>query len=94
MVHGNCVSVGCYAMTDSFIEEIYAMADAALRNGQTAFPVHVFPFRMNSENMRRYQNSIWSSFWVDLKFGYDMFEQYRRPPAVTVRRGRYVVTPG
>ncbi len=26
MIHGNCVSVGCYAMTDAGIEEIYTLA--------------------------------------------------------------------
>src|SRR6266516_5598597 len=34
MVHGDCVSVGCYAMTNEWIEEIYTMTDAALRGGQ------------------------------------------------------------
>ena len=33
MVHGNRASIGCFAMTDPKIEEIYALADAALRNG-------------------------------------------------------------
>ena len=26
MVHGNCASIGCYAMTDAQIAEIYALA--------------------------------------------------------------------
>ena len=30
MVHGNCVSVGCYAMTDDTIKEIYTLTDQAL----------------------------------------------------------------
>ncbi|SVD61889.1 uncharacterized protein METZ01_LOCUS414743, partial [marine metagenome] len=46
MVHGNCVSIGCYAMTDAGIEEIYSLCDAALTNGQRFFRVHAFPFRM------------------------------------------------
>ena len=41
MVHGNCVSAGCYAMTDTDIEEIYTLADAAFRNGQPSFAVHI-----------------------------------------------------
>jgi murein L,D-transpeptidase YafK len=92
MVHGKCVSIGCYAITDKFIEEIYAMADAAFRNGQPAFRVHVFPFRMTAEKLGKYKNSTWSSFWLELKAGYDLFEKLHRPPAVTVRNGRYVVT--
>lgn len=94
MVHGKCISIGCYAMTDGFIEEIYAMADAALRNGQSAFQVHAFPFRMEPEKLRPYQDSPWHSFWLELKVGYDAFKQNRRPPVVTVRAGRYVITPG
>ncbi|HSX62627.1 MAG TPA: L,D-transpeptidase family protein, partial [Tahibacter sp.] len=48
MVHGSCVSIGCYAMGDAAIEEIYTLADAALRAGQPAFEVHAFPFRLDA----------------------------------------------
>ena len=44
MVHGNCVSIGCYAMTDPGIEEIYRLVEAALEAGQAGVPVHAFPF--------------------------------------------------
>ena len=59
MVHGNCVSIGCYAMTDARIEEIYSLCDAALQNGQKFFRVHVFPFRMTAANQKRHSNSKW-----------------------------------
>ena len=91
MVHGSCVSIGCYAMTDRGIEEIYALADAALRGGQGAFAVHIFPFRMTAENLRRHRNSPWMSFWTDLKPGYDLFQRHRRPPRITVSNRRYAV---
>ncbi len=90
MVHGNCVSIGCYAMTDPKIEEIYAMADAALSNGQPFFRVHAFPYRMTEENMTRHRRSEWIAFWRDLKQGYDHFEATGRPPNVEVIDGRYV----
>ena len=48
MVHGNCVSIGCYAMGDAAIEEIYTLMDAALHSGQKNIDVHVFPFRFDS----------------------------------------------
>ena len=92
MVHGNCVSIGCYAMTDTYMEEIYAVADAALRNGQRAFHVHVFPFRMSPEKIDQYRDSTWHAFWLELKVGYDVFEQYGRSPIVGVRNSRYVAT--
>jgi murein L,D-transpeptidase YafK len=90
MVHGDCVSIGCYAMTDAGIEEIYALADAALRKGQPFFRVHVFPFRMTADNMARYDKSRWKEFWENLKDGYDFFERSGRPPNVEVRGLRYV----
>ena len=91
MVHGDCVSIGCYAMTDNGIEEIYALADAAFRNGQQFFRVHIFPFRMNNKNMGRHKGSTWYPFWKNLKKGYDLFENNGHiPPNVEVRNNRYV----
>jgi murein L,D-transpeptidase YafK len=90
MVHGDCVSIGCFAMTDAGIEEIYALADAALRGGQPFFRVHVFPFRMTRRNMEAHRDSEWYGFWRNLKEGYDYFEAEGRPPDVRVARGRYV----
>ena len=91
MVHGSCVSVGCYAMTDAGIEEIYALSDAAFKNGQPFFRVHIFPFRMSDENMENYRDSEWYSFWENLKEGYDYFETNgNRPPNAEVQNARYV----
>ncbi len=84
MVHGKCVSIGCYAMTDRGIEEIYLMAEAALDDGQKFFRVQAFPFRMTDENMQRHAGSQWIDFWRNLKQGYDFFETHRRPPNVSV----------
>ena len=69
MVHGSCVSIGCYAMTDKGIEEIYALADAALGSGQRFFRVHIFPFRMTNKNMNEHKTSKWLKFWKNLKEG-------------------------
>ena len=90
MVHGDCVSIGCYAMTDARIEQIWALGDAALREGQLFFRVHVFPFRMTPQNMTQYRRSKWAEFWDNLKEGYDHFENVRRPPNVEVVDRRYV----
>ena len=90
MIHGACVSIGCFAMTNERIEEIYALADAALRCGQPFFRVHVFPFRMTDQNMERHHGSEWRSFWDNLREGYDHFEKEWRPPDVCVASGSYV----
>jgi murein L,D-transpeptidase YafK len=91
MVHGNCVSIGCYAMTDKYIEEIYTLADAALRNGQHAFHIHAFPFRLTAENLAQHKDDHWLSFWKNLQQGYDYFEQKRVPPKIRVRNKAYIV---
>ncbi len=93
MVHGDCISVGCFAMNDRQMDEIYTLADAALKNGQESFSVHVFPFRMTEKNMALYKRSPWASFWQNLKEGYDLFEKTRVPPLVTVKNKRYVFAP-
>ena len=77
-------------MTDSGIEEIYAVADAALRKGQPFFRVHIFPFRMTAEKMAHHRVSRWQDFWENLKEGHDFFERSGRPPNVRVHQGRYV----
>ena len=91
MVHGSNVSVGCFAMTDPLIEEIYLTVEAALNKGQERVPVHVFPFRMTEERMKkaRAENSEWIDFWSNLKEGCDLFETQKLPPAVSVESGKY-----
>ncbi|MBI1981087.1 MAG: hypothetical protein HYS63_05975 [Methylocystis sp.] len=93
MVHGACKSVGCFAMTDRGIEEIYAFVEAALRAGQKEVQVHIFPFRLTEQAIARETGGSWlafvgaggnyehwAAFWRNLKEGYDLFEQTGEPP--------------
>ncbi len=89
MVHGKCTSIGCFAMDDFRIEEIYTVVDAALSSGQEQFSVHIFPFRMTWEKMAQNADSPWIPFWENLKQGYDFFQGYRTPPLVTVQEQQY-----
>jgi murein L,D-transpeptidase YafK len=89
MIHGNRVSIGCLAMTDEKIEEIYTLCAAAHAGGQPFFRVHVFPFRMTGGRMGKAAGSEWEAFWENLKQGHDWFETHRVPPDATVRDGRY-----
>jgi len=91
MVHGDCSSAGCYAMTDALIEEIYAIAREAFEGGQRNFHVHAFPFRMTDENMARHRDNRWYGFWQTLKAGYDAFERTRVQPSIAVCEKRYLV---
>lgn len=91
MVHGGCSSVGCYAMTNGVIDELWLLVESALRKGQQRIHVHVFPFRLSEDNLAARQTSRWARFWSDLKPGYDAFEATQLPPRVSVCDGRYRV---
>jgi murein L,D-transpeptidase YafK len=91
MVHGNCVSIGCYAMGDAGIEEIYTLVAAALRAGQGAFEVHVFPFRPSEAALAASAGSPWHAFWRELAPAYTLFERDRVPPRISVSDGHYRV---
>jgi murein L,D-transpeptidase YafK len=94
LVHGGCSSVGCFAMTNPVIGEIYDLAAAALRSNQRHIPAHVFPFRMTQENLAKHATSEWAGFWANLKEGYDSFEKTRQAPRVSVCSNRYHVEDG
>ena len=79
MVHGSNVSIGCLAMTDEKIEEIYTLCQAALDNGQP-----FFAFRMTPERMAQAADSPHLPFWKNLKTGYDLFKENKTPPNVSV----------
>ncbi|WP_353376289.1 murein L,D-transpeptidase family protein [Microbulbifer sp. NBRC 101763] len=90
MVHGDCVSIGCYAMTDTNINEIYTLATEALKGGQPFFRVHAFPFKLTDENLDKYRDHRWYEFWRNLQGGYKYFLVHGRPPNVEVEQGKYV----
>ncbi len=72
------------------------IAIEARAGGQAKIPVHVFPMRMHEKGMKKLDqraagNSTLLGFWRNLKEGYDVFENNRRVPTVTVnKQGRYV----
>ena len=90
MVHGECVSIGCYAMTNDGIEEIYADVEAAFAGGQSFIRVHIFPFEMTAENLEAQRDNPNHAFWKNLKTGWDWFEREKTPPNVTVRNKAYI----
>jgi len=89
MVHGDRKSIGCLAMTDEKIDEIYTLCAAAQVNGQALFQVHLFPFRMTAERMAKAAGDPNEGFWKNLKEGYDIFETTHAPPEVSVSDERY-----
>lgn len=89
MVHGDCSSRGCYAMTDEGISEVYALARESFAAGQRGFQFQAYPFRMTAENLARYRQDPNMPFWRNLKQGSDHFEVTRREPKIGVCQGRY-----
>lgn len=100
MVHGDCQSVGCFAMTDRGIDEIYNFVAAAIGAGQKEVPVHIFPFRMTETQIARETGAgllafassgqeQYAPFWRNLKEGYDLFEKTGEPPQAYACNGRY-----
>ena len=90
MVHGDCSSRGCYAMTDEQIQEIYALGRESFFGGQKSFQFQAYPFRMTALNMARHRNNPNFAFWKMLKEGYDHFEATKQEPKVAVCEKRYV----
>ena len=93
MVHGDCSSRGCYAMTDEQIQEIYALARESFFGGQKSFQLQAYPFRMTAMNMAKHRNNPNFAFWKMLKEGYDHFDATHQEPKVAVCDRRYVFDP-
>jgi hypothetical protein len=89
MIHGNCVSIGCLAMSDERIQELWVMASAMRAQGQRVH-LHLLPGRgldalLQDEVYRRH----WA-FWRNLREGLDLFDEHRRLLNVEVDwSGRY-----
>ena len=91
LVHGGCSSIGCFAMTDAVMNEIYELAEQALAKGQAEIQVEIFPFRMGEAEMAKHTSSKWYEFWRNLQEGYDAFERTHLPPRVAACGGRYLI---
>ena len=90
MVHGDCSSRGCYAMTDEQIAEIYSLGRESFFGGQRAFQFQAYPFRMTPVNMAKHRNNPNMAFWKMIKEGYDHFEVTRQEPKVDFCEKKYV----
>jgi murein L,D-transpeptidase YafK len=89
MIHGHCASIGCYAMTDPYIEEIYTIAYKALASGQKSIPLHIFPFRLSVEKIRQHGRLNYFKLWNSMKPAYDDFEKWHLPQVIVVVNKTY-----
>lgn len=75
MVHGSDVSIGCFAMTDPGIEEIYTLVNEAFKAGETGVPIQIYPFRMTDSRMEAEKGNPFYGFWQHLLPGWRHTEQ-------------------
>jgi murein L,D-transpeptidase YafK len=89
MIHGDCASSGCYAMTDEQMGEIYSLARDSLV-GRPSFQIQAYPFRLTPVNLARHRTHPQLAFWKMLKIGNDHFEATHLEPKVDVCNRLYV----
>jgi L,D-transpeptidase catalytic domain len=91
MIHGSCASIGCLAMSDDRIQELWVMSHS-MKKAKRRVYVHIFP----SEDLERMLTTLGLSkelkeFWVNLKQGFDAFEATKRLPRISIDgKGRYI----
>jgi murein L,D-transpeptidase YafK len=89
LIHGKCSSIGCFALTDEYVEDVYEIVQSALEEGQPRVPVHIFPFALTREKLAGQADEEWLDFWKELKRGHDLFLRDRLPPRTYVCNGQY-----
>jgi len=86
-LHGNCVSIGCIAIEDAQIEEVYLItADAKVRR------IDIFPMRLGDA---AFEAGASVDLWRELRPAYTQFEKTKRPASFSVdpKTGSYRVKP-
>lgn len=89
-LHGSCASIGCIAIEDEPIEEVYLVAfDAKTR------PIRfdIFPKRLTSEAMASCAESPHLPLWRELQPAFEAFEATHRPAGFSIdaKTGAYRV---
>lgn len=90
MVHGDCSSRGCYAMTDEGIAEIYTLARETFKGGNPSFQLQIYPFKMTAANLAKQSSNANLAFWKNIKEGYDLFELTKTPALWDVCEKKYI----
>ena len=95
-IHGNCVSVGCIAIQDAPVEEVYTLASIAKTNGQDFVPVHIYPVNYGVKKSLDFLSSsikgkqAVSKSILNIKAVYDYFEKRKKLPVILINsKGDY-----
>ncbi len=87
-IHGGCNTIGCIPITDDKIKELYVMAFLAKASGQDEIPIHIYPARLEPENMKLLEQAGSSDelrdFWRSLAMSYQLFERSHKIPVSKV----------
>jgi murein L,D-transpeptidase YafK len=97
-IHGDCVSVGCLAINNDQIEDVYSLAAIARNEGQEFIPVHIFPGKFSATKTRDtiakllVENPSYNSCLTAMRRVFYYFEKEKNLPAIMVNnKGEYVV---
>lgn len=81
LIHGGCGSIGCFAIRNENVEDVYGAVRAALHNGQAYVPVLSLPFRFSELAPEKEDTLRMGKFWDDLRHADLLFNRDRLPPA-------------
>ncbi len=97
-IHGDCVSVGCLAINDEQIEDLYLISAVAKSMGQEYVPVHIFPTRFNVYKSKEViqklavENEDYIPFIKAMQSVFFYFEKEKELPAILINnKGQYVI---
>jgi murein L,D-transpeptidase YafK len=91
-IHGSCASIGCVAIEDGPIEEVYLVAQ---RSRTRTLRADLFPARLTPSWLESASPTGHLQLWQELLPAYEVFEATRQVPefAVDPRTGAYRVGP-
>jgi murein L,D-transpeptidase YafK len=89
LIHGGCGSIGCFAIQNQNVEDVYGAVRAALKNGQAYIPVLALPFRFSELAPEKQDTLQMNEFWADLRRADLLFERDKLPPVAWICDGRY-----
>jgi murein L,D-transpeptidase YafK len=97
-IHGDCVSVGCLAINDEQIEDLYLISAVAKSMGQEYVPVHIFPTKFNVYKSKEIiqklaiENEDYIPFIKAMQSVFFYFEKEKELPAILINnKGQYVI---
>ncbi len=94
-IHGDCVSIGCIAITDDRIKELYTFIDQAFQFKNKQIPVHIFPAKLTAQNLQQLSTNYpkHKYFWKILQQSFEYFEAHQQILNFTVgKNGNYEFT--